>query len=180
MPVHTLERTQIIRAGLHQAWDFFSSPRNLERITPKSLDFHILSELPEKMYPGMMIRYRVRPLLGIPVTWVTEITHVKEGVFFIDEQRVGPYRMWHHEHHFRDLGDGRIEMLDRVTYQLPFGWLGEPVHALVVKQQLASIFDYRVRAVDELFSEAAVPRVISSTPSEARLATSHASGVSAD
>lgn len=177
MPVHTFERTQIIHASLVEAWDFFSSPRNLERITPKSLDFHILSELPEKMYPGMMIRYRVRPLLGIPVIWVTEITHVRDGVFFIDEQRVGPYRMWHHEHHFRDLGDGRIEMLDRVTYQLPFGWLSEPVHALVVKGELARIFDYRVKAVDEIFPASA--KAVTSTPTEVRLASVRANGVSA-
>ena len=151
MPVHTIERTQIIRASPAAAWEFFSSPCNLEKITPKSLGFQILSPLPEKMYPGMMIRYRVSPLLEIPMTWVTEITHVEEGCRFIDEQRVGPYRMWHHEHHFRDLGDGRVEMLDRVTYQLPFGWLSEPVHALVVEPQLRIIFDYREKVVGELF-----------------------------
>ncbi len=151
MPVHTLERTQIIRASLTTAWDFFSSPRNLEKITPPALGFKILSELPETMYPGMMIHYRVRPLLGIPVIWVTEITHVEDQRFFVDEQRVGPYRMWHHEHHFRELGDGRIEMHDRVTYQLPFGWLSEPIHALIVKPQLQSIFGYREKVVSEMF-----------------------------
>ena len=153
MPVHTLERTQVITASLAAAWDFFSSPRNLERITPKALDFHILSELPPRMYAGMMIRYRVRPLLGIPLTWVTEITHIEEGVRFVDEQRVGPYRMWHHEHHFRELPGGRIEMLDRVTYQLAGGWLSEPVHALVVRRQLADIFDFRTEAVKRLFPD---------------------------
>ncbi len=151
MPVHTLERTQTIRASIRAAWDFFSNPRNLEKITPPSLGFNILSELPEKMYPGMFIRYRVRPLLGIPLTWVTEITQVDDGRYFIDEQRVGPYRMWHHEHHFRDLGDGRIELIDRVTYQLPFGWLSEPVHALVVKPQLAAIFAYREKVTSKIF-----------------------------
>ncbi len=151
MPVHTLERQQTIRASLPTAWGFFSNPRNLEKITPPSLGFQILSQLPEKMYPGMMIRYRVSPLLGIPLIWVTEITHVDEGRFFVDEQRVGPYRMWHHEHHFRDLGDGRIEMLDRVTYQLPFGWLSELVHSLVVKPQLAEIFSYREKVTNKLF-----------------------------
>lgn len=152
MPVHTLETKQTIHATMAAAWDFFSNPRNLARITPPSLDFRILSKLPERMHPGMMIRYRVRPLLGIPVTWVTEITHVDEGRFFVDEQRVGPYRMWHHEHHFRDVGGGRVEMTDRVTYQLPFGWLSEPVHALVVKRELAGIFEYRERAVEEIFA----------------------------
>ncbi len=151
MPVHTLECRQIIRATLTTAWEFFSCPRNLEKITPKSLGFEVLSVLPEAMYPGMMIRYRVRPLLGIPLTWLTEITQVNPGRFFVDEQRAGPYRLWHHEHHFRDLGDGRIEMLDRVTYQLPFGWLSEPAHALLVRPQLLGIFDYREKVVRELF-----------------------------
>ena len=104
------------------------------------------------MYPGMMIRYRVSPLFGIPMTWVTEITQVDIGRFFVDEQRVGPYRMWHHEHHFRDLGDGRIEMFDRVTYQLPFGWLSESVHTLVVKPQIEGIFAYREKVVNSLFN----------------------------
>ena len=153
MPVHTLERSQIVTATLPVVWEFFSSPRNLERITPKALDFHILSELPARMYAGMMIRYRVRPLLGIPMIWVTEITHIEEGRLFVDEQRVGPYRMWHHEHHFRELDGGRIEMLDRITYQLPLGWLTEPVHALVVRRQLATIFDFRTEAVNRLFPQ---------------------------
>lgn len=153
MPVHTLECTQVFPASLAEAWDFFSSPRNLERITPKALDFQILSDLPPRMYAGMMIRYRVRPLLGIPLTWVTEITHIEEGVRFVDEQRVGPYRMWHHEHHFRELEGGKIEMLDRVTYQLAGGWLSEPVHGLVVRRQLAEIFAFRTEAVKRLFPE---------------------------
>ncbi|MCE9520523.1 MAG: SRPBCC family protein [Verrucomicrobia bacterium] len=151
MPVHTLERTQIIQSTLETAWNFFSDPRNLEKITPPSLGFQILSQLPDKMYPGMMIRYRVSPLMGVPMTWVTEITQVEEGRRFIDEQRVGPYRMWHHEHHFRELGDGRIEMLDRVTYQLPFGWLSEPVHALIVLPQLSKIFQHREMIVRDMF-----------------------------
>lgn len=134
-----------------EAWAFFSSPRNLERITPRALDFKILSDLPERMYAGMMIRYRVRPLLGIPMTWVTEITHVDEERMFVDEQRVGPYRMWHHEHHFRELADDQVEMTDRITYQLPLGWLSEPVHALVVRRQLAAIFDFRNDAVLKIF-----------------------------
>lgn len=151
MPVHVLERTQIIRATLAQAWSFFSSPRNLEKITPKSLGFQILSALPDKMYAGMFIHYRVSPLFGIPMKWVSEITQVDEGRYFVDEQRVGPYRIWHHEHHFRDLGDGRVEMLDRVTYQLPFSWLSEAVHGLLVKPQLCAIFDCREKVAGELF-----------------------------
>jgi ligand-binding SRPBCC domain-containing protein len=151
MPVHTLERTQVIHAGLDAAWDFFSDPRNLERITPTSLGFEILTSLPERVFAGMMIQYRVRPLLGIPMTWVTEITHVEQGRRFVDEQRIGPYRLWHHEHHFRDLGDGRVEMRDRVTYALPFGWFAEPLHAIIVRPQLRRIFDFRITAVERIF-----------------------------
>jgi ligand-binding SRPBCC domain-containing protein len=155
MPVHTLECTQVIHAGLNEAWDFFSDPRNLQRITPPSLGFEIRTALPRRVFPGMMIEYRVRPLAGIPMTWVTEITHVAERQFFVDEQRIGPYRLWHHEHHFRDLGDGRVEMRDRVTYALPFGWLAEPLHLLFVRPQVRRIFDIRVEAVERLFSPAA-------------------------
>jgi len=152
MAVHTLQRTRIIRTTLDRAWSFFSDPRNLEHITPKTLGFEVLSDLPHKTYAGMMIRYRVRPLLGVPVTWLTEITHVNEPCFFIDEQRAGPYRVWHHEHHFCDLGDGRVEMRDLVTYALPFGWLSEPVHQWIVRPRLERIFAFREQAVDELFS----------------------------
>ena len=151
MGVHTLKTTQVLRATLDQAWDFFSNPKNLARITPKELDFTVLSELPERIYPGLMIEYRVRPLLGIPMRWLTEISHVEPGRYFVDEQRVGPYRMWHHEHHFRALGDGRIEMTDRVTYIVPFGPLGELVHPWLVKPQLDKIFTHRQHVVGELF-----------------------------
>jgi ligand-binding SRPBCC domain-containing protein len=151
MPVHVLQRTQLVSASLVGAWAFFSDPRNLQRITPASLDFKILSDLPDRMYAGMMIRYRVRPLLGIPVTWVTEITHVEEGRRFVDEQRVGPYRMWHHEHEFRDVGGGKVEIRDQVTYQLPFSWLAEPMHGVLVQPRLDEIFAFRTQAVNEIF-----------------------------
>jgi ligand-binding SRPBCC domain-containing protein len=152
MGVHTLKTTQVLRATLEQAWDFFSNPQNLAKITPKELDFTVLSELPERIYPGLMIEYRVRPLFSIPVRWVTEISHVERGQFFVDEQRVGPYRMWHHEHHFRVLGDGCVEMTDRVTYIVPFGPLGELVRPWLVEPQLAKIFTHRERVVAELFA----------------------------
>jgi ligand-binding SRPBCC domain-containing protein len=151
MSVHTLTTTQIFPATLQQAWSFFSSPRNLEKITPPHLGFIIRSELPETMYPGLMITYTVHPLLNLPMTWVTEITHVDEGRFFVDEQRIGPYRLWHHEHHFRDLGDGRIEMRDVITYALWGGPLSAPVHSLLVKPQLKSIFAFREEAVRKMF-----------------------------
>lgn len=160
MPVHTLHRSQTISCTLPEAWDFFSNPRNLARITPPSLDFHILTpDLPERVHTGMMIQYRVRPLAGIPMTWLTEIAHVSEGRYFVDEQRVGPYAIWHHEHWFRQVSEGRVEIEDRVTYRLPFGWLSEPIHALIVRRQLAAIFAYRNVAVGELFVPANVGSV---------------------
>lgn len=152
MPIHTLHRKQVLPTTRAEAWEFFSNPRNLARITPPSLDFQILTpDLPDEIYAGMMIQYRVRPLLGIPMTWLTEITQVQNGFSFVDEQRVGPYSIWHHEHQFRDIGAGQVEIEDRVTYTLPFGWLSEPIHALIVRDQLAAIFDYRTTAVTELY-----------------------------
>ncbi len=152
MAVHTLHTKQILRATRQEAWDFFSNPRNLLRITPPELGFEVLTpDLPPRMREGMVIAYRVRPLLGLPMTWLSQITLVEEGVRFIDEQRRGPYAVWHHEHEFHDLGDGRIEMEDRVTYVLPFGPLGDLVHGPLVRPQLEKIFAYREKVVRELF-----------------------------
>lgn len=150
--IHVLESSQIIRASLTRAWDFFSDPRNLAKITPPELDFTVLTALPDRIYPGMMIEYRVRPLLGIPARWLTEITHVEPEKFFVDEQRIGPYRIWHHEHHFREVEGGRVELKDRVTYVLPFGPFGNLVHPFLVKPQLAKIFSFREKAVHALFA----------------------------
>ncbi len=130
---------------------FFSNPANLSKITPPNLDFKIIGELPDEIYPGMMIEYRVRPLFGIPLTWVTEITHVEQPRFFVDEQRVGPYKIWHHEHHFEPVGRGRIKMTDLVTYQLPFTPLSEAFHPFLVAPELRKIFDYRERIIPEIF-----------------------------
>jgi ligand-binding SRPBCC domain-containing protein len=151
MAIHVLERRQIIRATIAECWDFFSNPRNLAEITPKTLDFVVLSELPRKMHPGLVIEYRVRPLLGIPMTWLTEITHVEEPRYFVDEQRVGPYKIWHHEHFFEALPDGRIELRDLVHYVLPFSPFSEVIHPILVKPQLDQIFAYREKAVRERF-----------------------------
>lgn len=151
MPIHTLRSTQVIPASLEECWAFFSNPRNLARITPRALDFQILSDLPPEIHPGMMIEYRVRPLLGLPMTWLTEITHVESPRYFVDEQRVGPYAIWHHEHYFTELADGRTEIRDIVHYVLPFGWLGNIVHPFLVAPELRKIFAYREKAVNEIF-----------------------------
>jgi len=149
--IHTLEQSQTVSVSIEACWNFFSDPRNLARITPPELGFEVTSQLPPRVHPGMMIQYRVRPLFGIPLTWLTEITHVDEPRSFVDEQRVGPYRIWHHEHRFIDEGNGTVTMHDKVTYTLPFGPLGDMVHPFLVTPQLRRIFDFRTEAVKEIF-----------------------------
>ncbi len=151
MIVHKLEREQTVNTDIETCWRFFSNPANLSRITPQHLDFQILSTLPEEIYEGLMINYRVRPLLGIPLTWLTEISYVRRLEYFCDEQRVGPYAVWHHEHFFTPLDDNKVMMRDLVHYQLPLSPASEIIHPLVVKSQLNGIFDYRVKAVEQIF-----------------------------
>lgn len=150
MKVFKLEKTQIIDTSIARCWDFFSSPENLKVITPDYMGFEIIGTLEKKMYPGQIIQYYVKPVLGIPLRWVTEITQVREHEFFIDEQRIGPYRLWHHQHFFKEVSDG-VEMQDIVHYALPMGVLGTMVNALYVRKQLDQIFDYRYKKITELF-----------------------------
>jgi ligand-binding SRPBCC domain-containing protein len=155
MPIHTLRRQTHLHLSLDEAWGFFSDPGNLAKITPPSLGFQVISPVPSKIYPGLMIEYRVRPMLRIPATWLTEITHVDDGCMFVDEQRVGPYRLWHHEHHFAPAPGGGVIMSDIITYALPFGFLGNMVHPWLVAPQLKRIFDHRQEVIDRLFPPAA-------------------------
>lgn len=148
--MYTLERLQKLPVTLEEAWNFFQNPANLATITPDYMGFDILSEVPDQMYPGLFIHYKVSPLLGIKMNWTTEITHVNAPHYFVDEQRVGPYAIWHHEHHFKEI-DAGVEMLDRVSYKVPLGVLGKIAHPIVVKGKLQEIFDYRVAKVEELF-----------------------------
>ena len=148
--MYQLKRQQLVKTDMATCWDFFSSPGNLQKITPKYMGFDVLTEVPEKMYEGLMIEYRVRPLLGIPMNWITEITHVKEHQFFVDEQRKGPYRIWHHEHHFETVDNG-VLMSDIVSYELPFGILGKIAHPILVQGKLNEIFDFRFSIVEEIF-----------------------------
>ena len=149
--MYQLKRTQFIKSDIQTCWDFFSSPKNLKLITPPYMGFEVKTEVPEKMYEGLMIAYTVRPLLGIPMSWVTEIKTVKENVFFIDEQRQGPYTIWHHEHHFKQV-DGGVEMTDIVSYVIPLGILGKIAHPIIVRKKLEEIFAYRFQKVEELFN----------------------------
>ncbi|MFN5149738.1 MAG: SRPBCC family protein [Flavobacteriia bacterium] len=150
--MYQIRHKQIVKADLITCWDFFSSPNNLQKITPDYMGFDVKTEVPEKMYEGLMIEYRVRPLMNIPMTWITEITHVKDFQFFVDEQRKGPYRIWHHEHHFMETEEG-VEMTDIVSYELPFGLLGKIAHPILVKKKLEEIFAYRYKVVEELFNK---------------------------
>lgn len=149
--MYRLKREQLVRTDLQTCWDFFSSPQNLAVITPEKLRFTVLSEQPARMYEGLMIAYTVSPVLGIPLGWITEIKTVKEGLFFVDEQRKGPYQIWHHEHHFEAV-EGGVLMTDIVSYTLPLGFFGKFAHWLFVRKQLETIFEYRYLKVEEIFN----------------------------
>ena len=146
--MYQLKKTQFIKTDLKTAWDFFSSPGNLKKITPDYMGFDVKTELPDKMYEGLMIEYTVKPLLGIPMNWITEIKTVKELEFFVDEQRKGPYKIWHHEHHFKEV-EGGVEMTDIVSYELPLGIIGRIMHPFLVQKKLEEIFDFRFKAVEQ-------------------------------
>ena len=149
--VYSLKTVQHLPITLEQAWDFFSSPANLKEITPANLGFNIVSQHHgEKMYAGQIIEYTVKPVLGLPLYWMTEITHVEDKKYFVDEQRFGPYSMWHHQHHFKATANG-VEMTDIVHYKLPFWFLGDIANMLFVNQQLKTIFDYRHKIVEKKF-----------------------------
>lgn len=149
MPLELLERRQVIPATLQGAWGFFARPDNLAAITPPWLGFRVTSPHQELMYAGMIITYTVSPLLGLRLNWVTEITQCRDPLFFVDEQRIGPYRFWHHQHHFRAVPGG-VEVLDLVHYQLPYGPVGRLASGFV-RGKLLEIFAYRRNAVEKLF-----------------------------
>ncbi|MDD2851409.1 MAG: SRPBCC family protein [Desulfuromonadaceae bacterium] len=148
----TIERTQILPITLKTAWDFFSNPANLVKITPPEMDFRITSPPQNTIHAGQIITYRVRPLMRIAVNWTTEITHVDPPYFFVDEQRFGPYRFWHHQHHFREVDSG-VEMHDLVHYLLMYEQLSWLTNRLFVAPRLKAIFDYRNRMLIKLFSD---------------------------
>ncbi len=155
MSVHTFKCVQRLPISSEAAWDFFSNPMNLKEITPAKLGFHITSDpdfSARKMYTGQVITYTVKPILGIPLFWMTEITHVQDAQFFIDEQRVGPYSLWHHQHHFKVIPGG-VEMTDLVHYSLPLGFLGDFANWLFVRSQLRTIFDFRTKILEERFGK---------------------------
>ena len=153
MKVYKKEWTQFIPRPLDEVWHFFSRPENLSEVTPKEMNFNILSDIADKpMYEGMIINYKVTPVLGIQMRWTTEIKNIKKGEYFVDEQRFGPYAMWHHEHHFRE-ADGGTYMTDLLHYAIPFGPIGNIANAIFVSNKIEEIFDYRFKAVEQLFGK---------------------------
>lgn len=150
MPFYQLIKTQKIPSSIEFVWDFISSPQNLKEITPKHMGFLITSQSGEKMYPGMIVTYKVSPILGIKLDWMTEITQVKENEYFIDEQRMGPYKMWHHQHKIEPI-EGGVLMTDIITYVPPMGIFGAMANSLFIKSQLKEIFDFRKIALEKRF-----------------------------
>lgn len=148
--IYTLTVYQELPISLTEAWKFFSQPKNLAEITPSHMGFHITSSNMATMYEGQIITYRIGLFPGIKSNWITEITRVKPMEYFIDEQRFGPYRMWHHEHHFKETEQGTL-MSDRVSYKLPLRLAGRLAHAIFIKKQLHQIFTYRFNKLQEMF-----------------------------
>lgn len=148
--VYRFRKVQALPCTIEEAWNFFSAPENLKAITPPHLGFQILSGEHEEMYAGQLIEYIVKPLFGISLYWMTEITSVEPMKYFIDEQRHGPYSFWHHQHHFKKM-EGGVEMTDIVHYKIPFWFLGDIANTLIVKGQLKKIFDYREEVTEKVF-----------------------------
>ena len=154
MKIYNLKQKQFLPIDIQTAWDFFSSPENLVKITPAEMRFHIVYQSGElhKTYGGKIIRYQLGIFPGLKTNWTTEITHVQEPHYFVDEQRFGPYALWHHRHFFKEVAGG-IEMSDEVNYAIPFGFLGRLANGLFVARQLNRIFSYRFNLLKKLFPE---------------------------
>ena len=152
MKLYTLHKKQNLPISKATAWAFLSNPKNLKTITPDYMGFHILSGADRPMIAGQIIQYIDTPVLGIKTKWVTEIAHVVEGEYFVDEQRFGPYALWHHKHFIKEI-DGGIEMEDIIDYKLPFGFVGQMAHPFLVKPKLEEIFNYRCHKLEELFGK---------------------------
>lgn len=150
--LYKIHTQQLLKSDRKTVWDFISDPGNLAVITPEHMVFTVIGKTERSMYPGQIIEYYIKPLLGIKMHWVTEISHVKEGEYFVDEQRFGPYSFWHHQHFIKEV-DGGIIMEDTVHYKIPFGGLGKLANVLFVKKQLESIFSFRYNKLEELFNK---------------------------
>ena len=152
MKIFKLKYSQKLPISLNEAWDFLSSPNNLELITPKSMDFYITDYDKKKAYPGQIIQYTVKPFLGIKINWVTEITQVQDKEFFVDEQRFGPYSFWHHKHFIKEIENG-VLMEDVIHYKIPLGPIGVLLNFLFINSKLKSIFKYRKQELIKTFGD---------------------------
>lgn len=152
MKIHHIETYQKLPIGLDEAWHFFSTPKNLDMLTPDDMSFNIISGADDKAYAGQLITYKIKPLFNIPMNWVTEITQCVHQKYFIDEQRFGPYKFWHHQHHFKEVQDGII-MKDVLNYALPLGVLGEIMGKLMLHKKVQQIFSYREEKLNEIFQD---------------------------
>lgn len=150
--VYTLSSKQKLPISVNEAWEFLSNPKNLKTITPNYMSFDIISGSDKPMFAGQIIQYIVTPILGFKTNWVTEITHLVDKQYFVDEQRFGPYALWHHKHFIKPI-EGGVEMEDIIDYKVPFGFLGKLVHPFLVKPKLTEIFNYRTEKLMELFGE---------------------------
>ena len=150
MKIYQIQTQQKLPISLSEAWEFLSNPANLQKITPPEMGFKIVFGAERKMYAGQLIQYTVTPLAGIRTTWVSEITQVQEGVYFVDEQRYGPYSLWHHKHFLKEIPGG-VLVEDLVHYKVPLGILGQAVHPIVVRPKLKEIFTFRESKLIELF-----------------------------
>ncbi|MFC4721599.1 cell division inhibitor [Geojedonia litorea] len=150
MKIYTLHKTQNLPISLERAWEFLTYPQNLKTITPDYMGFNIESGADRPMYAGQIIQYMVTPVLGIKTKWVSEITHVIDHNYFVDEQRFGPYALWHHKHFLKEI-EGGVQMEDIIDYKLPLGFIGQMVHPILVKPKLEEIFNYRTQKLEELF-----------------------------
>lgn len=152
MKIYTLHKKQNLPISLEEAWNFFSNPKNLKIITPDYMSFDIITKTDRPLYTGQILQYIVTPLLGIKTKWVSEITHIEDKKYFVDEQLYGPYSLWHHKHFIKEI-DGGVEMEDIIDYKIPLGILGQLVHPFLVKPKLEEIFSYRQKKLIELFGE---------------------------
>ena len=152
MKIFRLEKSQDLPITIEECWEFFSNPSNLKIITPDYMGFEIIDLEKTKMYAGQIIKYNVTPLLGLNMNWVTEISHVKKNSFFVDEQRFGPYKFWHHKHKFEIIENG-IRVIDVLDYSLPFGLIGILFHPILIKPKLQEIFNYREKKLIEIFGQ---------------------------
>jgi ligand-binding SRPBCC domain-containing protein len=152
LKLYQIKTKQKLPISVDKAWEFLSNPKNLKEITPKHMNFKILSGADRSIFAGQIIQYKVTPMLGISTKWVTEITHVKDKEYFVDEQRFGPYALWHHKHFIKKI-DGGVEMEDVIDYKIPFGIIGQIAHPIIVKNKLKQIFKYRENKLKELFGE---------------------------